>query len=801
MSNQDLNGSGSKGNLNSSNSFFNNTSSTTGATEIDAKKLSRLLYSYKWMTVCVIIATVAAMYFYVNSVIPIYQGEGTMIISQNENSYASTGSDMNSMLTSSFGIGRGRTIANELAILRSRNFAEVIADKILESPIQPDGRLHPLLWRTYPEDASMVGRDVLASRVQGRLTTAPVEDELQSDMILITFNSPSSHEAATVTNMVLDSYTQFSSDQNREQVRSAISYLNQEMATVQETLNEKEEKLRDFMNREKLVELDSQTHELITAISNIENERQAASVQEVAARSAIKSYQEELNNIKPGFAQKYAEGLSTKLNRYQFSLAELETERMLMIQRNPSLENNPELEPSLQRLNKQITELKAEITELAGDFIENDDNALSFLGSPDGDMIARVTEISQQLLVHELDAQQYAAQIEVLDQRLEEYQSTFDDLPDNMIEFARLTRDVEVNEQLYLNISGQSSELAVWEQTQSSPGRVVDYSEVPDIPVEPKTQLLLIWSFVIGCMLSFGLVYIREMTSTRINSIEKLMQKKYTILSVIPDITINKAKLFGKKRLIEAGDHFISSDLITVLDPMSYASEAYRRLLSNIMFSQTDKSYKSILVTSANKAEGKSSMIANLAAVYAETGKSVALVDCDFRQSTQYKLWGLPASPGSADVLSEKISLERVIQPTVVDNIHVISTGKAPGNPAEMVQSRNMKEMIDKLKGIYDVVLIDSPPFGFITDAAPLMQYIDGVVLVTRFNQSKEPELEQCLGNLRNVNANIIGTVMTSFNHKKAAGYNLETSHFKNAFENYNRYNGKEVKKKKVRKY
>lgn len=798
MSNHDLNGTGSNGRHNS-NSHSDNRASSTSATEVDAKKLFRMLSSYKWMIFFVVLASAGAMYFYADSVLPIYQGEGTMIISQNQDSYAMTGNDMNSMLSRNFGVGQGSTIANELGILQSKNFAGIIADKLLDSPTQDNGRLYPILWANYPEDASIIGKDALASRVQNRLTVERVEDT-ESDMVRIAFNSPSPDEAAKVTNMVLESYTEFSGEQNRKQVRSAIDYLNQEMNSVQNILNDKEEQLRDFMNREKLVEMDSQTKELITAISSLENERHAVSVQRVATNSAIDSYKDELNKIKPGFAEQYSEGLSTKLNRFQFSLAELETERMLMFQRNPSLENNPN-EPSLQRLNRQISELKEKINSVAEEFIGSDDHALSFLGSPDGNLVERVANISQELLALELNSQQYEAQMEVLDQRLAEHQETLNNLPDNMIEFARLTRDVEVNEQLYLSISGQSSELAVWEQTQASLGRIVDFSEVPTIPIEPKTQLLVIWGLVMGLVLSFGLVYIREMSSTKINSIEKLIQKKHTILSVIPDITSHKAKLFGKKKQIEAGDYYISPDLITILDPMSYASESYRRLLSNTMYSNSGKSYKSMLITSPNKAEGKSSMIANLAAVYAETGKKVLVLDCDFRHPTQHKMWGLPASPGAYDVLAYKIGVERVIQPTVVDNIHVVTTGNIKGNPAEIVQSQNMKGMINKLKGIYDVVLIDTPPFGFITDAAPLMQHVEGSILVTRFNQSKEAELDQCLENLQKVNANIIGLTMMSFNHKKATGYNMETSNFKNAFENYNRYNQTDVKKKKARRY
>ncbi|MEX0685077.1 MAG: polysaccharide biosynthesis tyrosine autokinase [Balneolales bacterium] len=794
MSTQDLNSSGLNGTNNSAGSSSNNASSATEATVIDAKKLFRLIFGYKWMFIFIIIASIVGMYFYTDSIIPKYQGEGTMVILQGQETYVNTGNDINSMLTSSFGVGQGSTIASELSLLQSNKFTGVIADKIIASPHDPDGQLIPILWNKYPEDSTKVSRGVLTDRIQKKLILER-DENLDENLVFLKFKSPSPYEAATVTNLILDSYTQFSSDQNREQVRSALAYLNQEMSDVHSTLNNKEEMLRDFMHKEKLVEIDSQTGEIISALSTLENERHAVEIQKVGVLSSIENLQKELDNIKPGFAEKYSQGLSTKLIRFQYKLAELETEKMLMLQKNPELKENPEQEHSFQELTREINYLRAEITQMAEDFIGNDNYSLSFLGSPDGDLAGRVTELTLQLLALEVDAQLYQAQTDVLDERIAKYQETFNRLPDNIIDYAQITRDIETNEQLYRTISNQVGELKVWEQTQASNGRIIDYSAIPDVPVEPNKQLMLIWSLLIGFILSFAMVYIREMSSTRINSIEKLNQKKLTLLSIIPDTTSQKKKLFGKKKYITTGDYSISTDLMTILDPLSYASEAYRRMLSNIMFSHTDRSIRSILVTSPNKSEGKSSTIANLAAVFAETGKKVVVLDCDFRHPSQQKLWGLTEDKGIVDVLVKKVKLDRVIQPTVVDNIHVITTGTIPHNPAEVVQSENLKNMISTLKETYDIVLIDSPPFGFITDAGPLMQYVDGVILVTRFNQSKEAELNQCLGNLKNVNANVLGLTMMSFNYKKANGYELETYQFRNALKNYNNYNHTTPKK------
>ncbi|MEX0685569.1 MAG: polysaccharide biosynthesis tyrosine autokinase [Balneolales bacterium] len=791
MQSNGLNDASNNGHLNINNNGSHQPNMNDSDDEIDLKKIFNLLFGYKWLFITIVMISTVGSYYFAKSLTPIYQGDGTMIISESRNSYSMAGSDLNSLLSSSFGIGRGSTISNELEVLRSRSLAKKLGDHLVDNPKQEDGTMFPVLWREYPIDSTLISEDTLISRIRTNLTIGQVDRE--TDVVRVNYDSPSPFEASYITNLVLDTYNQHSIDQNRAQTRSALEFLNTEMNTVKNTLANKEELLRDFMNKEKLVQLDRQTEELITAMSQLEIERQEVTVKSVAVNSAIESYQNELDKIKPGFAKMYAEGMSPKLNRFQYELAELETRKMLMIQKNPNLRDNPLAEPELVKLNNQIDRLRSEITQLAGDFIESDEKSLSFLGSADGSLSGRVNEMRQELILLEIEAQQYQAQADVLDIRLAEYQVFFDDLPDNMVDFARIKRDIQINEQLFLTISTQTAELSVWEQTQASMGRVVDYSIIPLKPISPRTKLIVLIGFVLGGMFSIGLVFLREISITQINSVDKLKQRGYPLLSVIPDVSILKKKLFNDKKWVDAGDVLISTDLLTVLDSMSYASEAYRRLVSNIFYSQPDKPYKTILVTSPNKSEGKSSVISNLAVAIAESGKKVVIIDCDFRRPRQHKVWGLSSSPGVVDVLFDKTRFERVIQPTLIENLEIITGGMRPPNPAAIIQSQRMKQLVEDLKEIYDVVLIDCPPFGIITDAAPLIQLADGVILASRFNQTKEAELDQCIENLRNVKATIIGTVLNAYDYKKATNqYNA--NHYKYAYESYARYHETEEK-------
>ncbi|MDG5766321.1 polysaccharide biosynthesis tyrosine autokinase [Balneolales bacterium ANBcel1] len=754
--------------------------------ELDVKKLFFTIFRYKWIILACLILGTAAGYFYASSQTPIFRGEGSMLITEDRSRYSMAGSDLGSLLTTSFGIGQSSRLHNELEVIRSRRFAGEIADRLLSDPYQPDGRIWPVLWEEYPEDSTIVDRQRVIHRIREYLT-AELKNR-DTDVVQITFESPSREEARQVVNLVLDEYYDFSTRQNRVQARSAIEFLEREEAQLRERLAESENRLRDFMSREGVIQLDAQSTRLVQTLSELEAERKSVEVNMVAVNSAIDSYESELEAIRPGLADQFSASRSQRLVRYQFQLAELETEKMLMVSRNPELRENPRLEPSYVRLQDQAEEFRREIRALTADLMEHDERFLGFLDTQGGGVTSRLAEMRQELLQLRVEQSQLDAQARVLDERIADEEQFFDRVPDNMVEMARLQRDMKVQEQLYLTISQQTAELGVWEQTQMGYGRVVDYSVLPISPVSPRVPVLLMIGFIIGGMAGVGYAFVREMTTTEINSIDKLKERKLPVLSVIPDLRPFVKEHYDGRPLVNISGHTISTDMVSVLDSISPTAEAYRRLQSNLIYSQPDKPYRVICASSPSKSEGKTTVMSNLAVTLAESGKRVVLMDCDFRRQRVHKEFGVETIPGVVDYLFDEVPETAIIRPTLVDGVDVIPAGKRTPNPAGISRSAKLGELIDSLKERYDFVLIDAPPYGIITDAAPIMTRADGVLLVTRFNQTREADLDQTIENLRNIRANIIGVVMNAFDHKKATGYYYTSTYYRYAYTDYNAY-------------
>lgn len=204
--------------------------------------------------------------------------------------------------------------------------------------------------------------------------------------------------------------------------------------------------------------------------------------------------------------------------------------------------------------------------------------------------------------------------------------------------------------------------------------------------------------------------------------------------------------------------------------PKSIVSEAYRTLRTNIQYSSFDKEIKAIVVTSAEAAEGKSTVSGNLALSFAQNEKRVIIVDCDLRKPSVHKNFKLSNLAGLSEVLIGKAKLEEVIQ-SRNENLDILTSGKIPPNPSEMLSSTAMTNLIEKLKEEYDVVILDSAPLGAVTDAQILSTKADGTILVVRAQRTNRDAVIDAKNSLDKVGANIIGTVLHAVENTRGKYY------------------------------
>lgn len=203
------------------------------------------------------------------------------------------------------------------------------------------------------------------------------------------------------------------------------------------------------------------------------------------------------------------------------------------------------------------------------------------------------------------------------------------------------------------------------------------------------------------------------------------------------------------------------NDLITVTNPRSPISEAFRTLRTNLEFSSLDHPLHTMVVTTAASEEGKSITLANLAVIMAEGGKRVILVDCDLRRPALHDIFGVPNDEGLTTMLRDDAALnDPPLQEIGIEGLSLLSSGPLPANPAVLLGSRRMREVIATLRERADLVLFDAPPVVAVTDAAVLAAQTDGVLLVLRAGSTRREYAQRAKELLEKVNVRIIGAVL-----------------------------------------
>ena len=286
---------------------------------------------------------------------------------------------------------------------------------------------------------------------------------------------------------------------------------------------------------------------------------------------------------------------------------------------------------------------------------------------------------------------------------------------------------------------------------------IVEPAEIPWAPISPKTTNNVMLAAAVGLVLALGAAFLLEYLDDTIKTTDDVG----SALELTP--------LGGIVRMRGKG---YEDKLAAALHPRSPVAEAYRTVRTNIQYSTLDKPAKTLLVTSANPFEGKSVTAANLAVVMAQAGLKTVLIDSDLRRPVQHKIFQLSNQNGlSKALLQPEESLNGHLQSVGLPNLQVLTSGPIPPNPSELLGSRKMRALLERLKAEADVIILDSPPTLAVTDATVLAAQVDGVVLVTDSGRTRRSLALRARDTLKKVGANILGATVNRVKDRGGSHY------------------------------
>jgi polysaccharide biosynthesis transport protein len=356
------------------------------------------------------------------------------------------------------------------------------------------------------------------------------------------------------------------------------------------------------------------------------------------------------------------------------------------------------------------------------------------------------------------------------------------------IQYNILKQDVDTARSLYTDFLQKTNQAKAQVAEQHNNLRVIERASIPKKPVGPKRALMIMLGLAVSLMASVGLVFLLESLDNTIKNTEDVSRYvQLPALGVIPMFAATAAqKTIANKRrkAIGAGNKDKSIRLyygpeetptgpLAILDTRSTAAEAYRALRTSVLLSAAGNPPKTILFTSSQPSEGKTTTVINTAISLAQLGASVVIIDCDLRKPTTHKVLGVNHSRGISTYLSRDVAVDELIQMLPKANISLLPCGPIPPNPAELISSERMKLLLANLAERYDHILIDSPPVISVTDAVILSKMVDGVIMVVHGGRSSREAVRRARQELESVGAKIFGVVLNNVDlrHDSYEGY------------------------------
>ena len=338
------------------------------------------------------------------------------------------------------------------------------------------------------------------------------------------------------------------------------------------------------------------------------------------------------------------------------------------------------------------------------------------------------------------------------------------------IDYGVLVRDAASNREIFESLLQRAKETGVTAELPSSTIRVIDHAEVPRKSVSPQKGLILLIAMLGGGMGGVGLAFLIEYLDNRIKTPEELrIHLGLPSLGLIPTVP-SKSLTAGESPLINNGV------------PANF-SEAFRAVRTGVLFSTAD-SKRSFVITSTGINEGKSVVAANLAIGLAQAQQRVLLIDGDMRRPTLHKLLGRNQEPGLSNLLVGDATSEEVLQDSaVVPGLWLLTAGKIPPNPAELLGSERFKAFLETLLDAFDWVLIDTPPVMAVTDAAVVAHATAGVIFVIGADMTSRHAAQQALDRLEAANGRFVGAILNRVDLQRNAYY--YSSHYRSEYEQY----------------
>ncbi len=621
-------------------------------------------------------------------------------------------------LNTQFQILRGRGLAEAvIAKLRLQDTPEFLAGPVI-SPWERFQR--SVLGRTT--SSALVAADDVSPNAAWFRSRVQIEPVPQSNLVNVRFAAYDPKVAAVVANTLAQLYIEQTVMASGSEQTEAQGWLSERLGEQRKAIGQDARQMRDYEKRQGLLNLDERQRlaesKLNATHSALVQARTTRLSKEATYRQMTGLTPEQLEESPLVMSNGVVQGLRARLAEHERSQQKL-------------ADTLGERHPDMQRLQSEIEDARRRL---------NDE----------------IQKLSRSL---ETDYKMALRQEESLQSSLDPIQQELDELRQKSVEYGMLKREAEANEQVLKNLINRSKETGLESEIPVRNVRVIEKALPPQSPISPRRRRNYELALIIGLSLGIAITVVLEQMDDSMKTPDDVKQYLgIAFLGMVPDS-------------LRRGQKGVALSPLILNNPRSPLAESYRVIRTNLIFSAAEGRRRALMVSSVNPAEGKSTTVANLAVSLAQNGQSVLVIDADLRRPTLHRHFNVSSVPGLSDAIVGNCTLEQAVRVGVAKGLDVMPCGYVPPNPAELLGSSPMRDLVINLRDAYDWVLIDAPPILTMADAPVLCPVVDGLILVVAAERTARHAALRSIEQVSAVGGRVLGVVLNRVDLERNSYY------------------------------
>ncbi|WP_170065546.1 GumC family protein [Abditibacterium utsteinense] len=565
-----------------------------------------------------------------------------------------------------------------------------------------------------------------------------IQPKRSTDIITVNVQSRDPKLAITYSNAICEAYRLQNQQNNSAQYRETADYVGGQLAMVRKKLDQKRDELRKFKEGSGIVDLPTESQARVARLNELQTAFQGAEADRTAGEAQLKTLRAQAAQMAPAEIAPSTIVVRPVVQQLKQQLTTLETQRAATSQEfMPGAIEVKTLDDQITALRRRLqTEASTEV----GTYTRNINPVRQAVMQSISSTLAGVWSAQ--------------ARAEALRANIVRAQQTVQQLPQREYRLSQLQGDLATYQQTFQSLSDKYQTLLISQKTPIANARVITPADEA-LKVSPRVASTLVLAVVGGLLLAMVIAVAVDGLDNKIYTEEDAVQA--TGLPVLTHVPMLGAQS-GQQLLIDKAD---SSILL----------ESFRMLRTQLSFISSYGHLKTLVLTSSQPGEGKSTVSANLAIALALNGKRVVLVDADLRRPRVHTLFGIEKTKGFTSVVANVCSLEEALHQTETEGLQVLPSGPTPPNPSELLDSRAAREIIEQLKATADYVIIDAPPALMLADAQIISSVADGVLLVVSCQEAKRGAVERTCELMGQTGVKIVGMVLNKFTDEQGGYY------------------------------